>query len=313
LIALRNLTKLYGTTKAVDRVSLDIGKGEVVGLLGHNGAGKTTMMKMVTGFLEPTSGTVSVAGIDVQSDRVGAQQHIGYLPESAPLYPEMLVQEYLLMMAGLRGVPAAERRDAVITAVRETGLEKHVVHPIAHLSKGFRQRVGIAQAIVHRPDVLILDEPANGLDPVQNQSIRQLILNLAKHSTVILSTHILTEVEAVCDRVVVLIDGKLAADGKLDDLLKANVVRFEVETSDDVAPTVRSVPGVTGVDRQDDVGPRQVWMLTHEEGAEVVAPLVQAGVKAGWSITSAAPRQPSLHEFFQQLQAREVDRMEARR
>ena len=175
MIEVRDLEKRYGDVRAVKGLSFDVGRGEIVGLLGHNGAGKSTVMKMITGYIEPSGGSISVGGVDVLADRIGVQRQIGYLPESAPVYPEMLVQEYLLMMAELRDIPAAERNAAVIKAVRSTGLEDWLVRPIATLSKGYRQRVGLAQAILHEAEVLILDEPTSGLDPVQIVEIRALI------------------------------------------------------------------------------------------------------------------------------------------
>ena len=224
MISVKNLIKDYGDLRAVADISFEVERGEIVGLLGHNGAGKTTVMKVMTGYLEPTAGSVSVGGIDVVGDRIGVQRQIGYMPESAPLYREMLVQEYLLMMAQFRGLSAREQIPAVAEAVNATGLQARLLQPIGTLSKGYRQRVGLAQAILHKPDVLVLDEPTNGLDPVQILEIRSLIRRLAETTTVILSTHILSEIEAVCNRVVILIDGHLAADSTLGNLLETSVI-----------------------------------------------------------------------------------------
>src|SRR5689334_14663425 len=194
-IEVSGISKSYGKLKALDQVGFKVERGEVIGLLGPNGAGKTTLMKILTGYLEPDEGDASVHGLDVVSDPLAAQRRIGYLPESAPLYGEMLVQEYLDMMAALRGVSAGDRRARIGEAVRATGLVEHLTRPIMTLSKGFRQRVGIAQAIVHKPDVLILDEPTTGLDPTQIAEIRGLVKELAStETTVLLSTHILSEV-----------------------------------------------------------------------------------------------------------------------
>ena len=268
MISARNLGKRYGDVVAADDVSLDIEKGEVVGLLGQNGAGKTTIMKMITGYLEPTMGTVRVDDIDVLDDRVSVQRRIGYLPENAPLYPEMIVQDYLLWMAALRDLPEAERPAAVVKAARSAGLEGHMLRPIGQLSKGYRQRVGIAQAILHEPPVLIFDEPTNGLDPVQIESIRQLVRDLSRHSTVLISTHILQEVEAVCDRVLVLIDGRLVADGPIDTLLSSRVVLLSVAAgTQGVAETLQAVPGVAEVTLRgadDTLASFELWAAAYD-------------------------------------------------
>src|SRR3990172_2913148 len=194
-IETNDISKSYGPVKALSKVSFQVGKGEVIGLLGPNGAGKTTLMKTLPGSLQPDAGTALVAGIDVVADPLGAQRRIGYLPENAPLYGEMAVQEYLSMMAALRGVPEDRRRRLISEAVYATGLEDYLTRPIGKLSKGYRQRVGVAQAILHQPELLILDEPTTGLDPTQIAEIRDLIRELAETSTIVLSTHILPEVE----------------------------------------------------------------------------------------------------------------------
>ncbi len=229
MIEVERLCKSYDGVDALRDVSFKVGRGEVIGLLGPNGAGKTTLMKILTGYLHPSSGTAKVAGTDVMADPHGVQKRIGYLPENAPLYPELTVQSQLMTIARLRGIPETSRVKLVSDAVRAVGLEERLTRPIATLSKGYRQRVGIAQAILHRPDLLILDEPTNGLDPTQIIEVRSLIRELAKHSTVILSTHILSEVEATCDRAIIIIAGEIKADSRLADLSGASdlLVRFE--------------------------------------------------------------------------------------
>ncbi|CAK0774069.1 ABC-2 type transport system ATP-binding protein [Gammaproteobacteria bacterium] len=218
MIQVEKLTRTYGHLKAVDEVSFEIQRGEVVGLLGHNGAGKTTILKVLTGFLEPSGGRVVLQGRDLQENRQAAQRHIGYLPENCPLYPEMTVIDFLEYQAGLHGIPEGRRLGLVRQAIARTALESKASAVIATLSRGYRQRVGVAQAILHTPEILILDEPTNGLDPTQIQHMRALIQELARGATVLLSTHILQEVEAVCDRVIILRAGKLALDAKLSDL-----------------------------------------------------------------------------------------------
>lgn len=218
MIKVENITRRYGDFAAVDDVSFAISPGEIVGLLGHNGAGKTTIMKMITGFLEPTSGTITVGGRDIGSDRRLIQQGIGYLPENCPVYPEMTVFDYLDYAAALHGLDDRERAPLIAKAIARTELQDKATKPIATLSRGYRQRTGVAQAILHNPDLLILDEPTNGLDPTQIQHMRGLITKLAKNSTIIISTHILQEVQAICDRVIILKNGKKVLDSRLDAL-----------------------------------------------------------------------------------------------
>ncbi len=218
MIDVTNVTKSYGSVQALCGVSFHVDPGEIIGLLGPNGAGKTTMMKILTGYLQPDDGGVLVDGLDVLTQTVEVQKRIGYLPENAPLYPELSVQSYLKMIADLRQIPAAEQPARLSEAVRATALEDHLTWPIGRLSKGYRQRVGLAQAIVHKPKALILDEPTAGLDPTQIVEVRHLIRRLAQNSTVMISTHILSEVEATCDRVIILLNGEVKADARLADL-----------------------------------------------------------------------------------------------
>jgi len=218
MITVKDLFKSYGPIEALRGVSFRIDEGEIVGLLGPNGAGKTTIIKILTGYLQPDEGLVEVAGLDVPTNAQEVQAQIGYLPETAPLYPELSVQSYLQMMADLRQIPAEERIARLSEAVYATGLRDHLTRPIGELSKGFRQRVGLAQAILHRPKLLILDEPTIGLDPTQIVEVRRLIRRLAKNSTVLFSTHILSEVEALCERAIILINGLIKADAHLSEL-----------------------------------------------------------------------------------------------
>ncbi len=218
MIDLCNLTKHYGEFQALGGISASIARGEVVGLLGPNGAGKTTAMKILVGYLLPSGGTARVAGIDVVEQPLEVQSKIGYLPENAPLYGDMLVQEYLRFMASMRGIPDDSADRNVAKAVDECGIRDVLGKPIGHLSKGYRQRVGLAASILHDPEILILDEPTTGLDPNQIVEVRDLIRQMGQRKTVILSTHILPEVEATCDRAVILIDGQIRADGTLAEL-----------------------------------------------------------------------------------------------
>ena len=215
-VVVENLTKIYGEQKAVDHISFSIPKGEVIGFLGPNGAGKSTTMKMITGYLPATSGRAVVCGHDVSAEPLLVQQKIGYLPESNPLYPEMYVQEYLMFLAGVHQIKNPAQR--VQEMIEQTGLSPEMKKKIGALSKGYKQRVGIAQAMLHNPDVLILDEPTSGLDPNQIVEIRDLIRAFGKEKTVILSTHIMQEVEAMCDRVLIIYKGNIVADDTLVSL-----------------------------------------------------------------------------------------------
>ncbi len=249
MIEVTDLKKSYGPVEALRGVSFDIAPGQIVGLLGPNGAGKTTIIKILTGYLQPDAGTVIVDGLDVLTHTREVQARLGYLPENAPLYPELSVQAYLKMMADLRQIPEAEQRARLSEAIFSTGLADQLTRPIGQLSKGFRQRVGLAQALLHKPKLLILDEPTVGLDPTQIVEIRRLIRRLAEHSTILFSTHILSEVEALCDRVIVLMNGLVKADARLADLeVTADAVLVLAGKADGVERSLRSLSGVRGIE-----------------------------------------------------------------
>ena len=263
MIDVKNVTKSYGPIEALRGISFDVAPGEILGLLGPNGAGKTTTIRILTGSLQPDSGTVTVNGLDVLEHTREVQAQIGYLPETAPLYPELTVQGYLRMMAELRYIPEDERRARISEAIYATGLAEHLTRPIGELSKGFRQRVGLAQAIVHKPRLLILDEPTIGLDPTQVVEARRLIRRLSQRSTVLLSTHILSEVEALCDRVIILINGRIRADAKLSEL---------ASTSDAILVLGQEIPGVD----------RALLGLGQVKGVEVIEGTDGAAGKPGF-------------------------------
>jgi len=245
-VIVENITKIYGTQKALDDVSFNIKSGEVVGFLGPNGAGKSTMMKIITCFLPQTSGKVTVCGYNVEEQSLEVRENVGYLAENNPLYLDMYVKEYLAFIAGLHHLRNPEKR--IQEMIDITGLHVEQKKKIGALSKGYRQRVGLAQALMHDPKVLILDEPTSGLDPNQLQEIRNLIVNIGKEKTVILSTHIMQEVEAVCDRVIIINKGKIAADKSTKDLksLESNITVITVEF--DKAPNKEELKKITGVD-----------------------------------------------------------------
>ncbi|MBF0145482.1 MAG: ABC transporter ATP-binding protein [Magnetococcales bacterium] len=245
MIDVKGLTRHYGEVAVVDDVSFHIERGEVVGLLGHNGAGKTTIMRMMTGFLEPTAGQIIIDGLQVGPATRDIQKRIGYLPENCPLWPEMTVIDLLDFQATLHGLAEEDRPRALRETIARTGLKEKALAPIHTLSRGYRQRVGVAQAILHHPKIVILDEPTNGLDPTQIRHMRTLIGELAREATIIVSTHILQEVQAICDRVLILRSGRLVVDTRLDAL--ASDARLRVTIDRDGESILKNIPGVTSV------------------------------------------------------------------
>ena len=246
MLEVNQLTRSYGQFKAVDNVNFSIGKGEIVGLLGHNGAGKTTIMKMISGYLEPNQGDVLVDGLSIHRDAEQIQRQLGYLPESLPVYPEMIVADYLDYAADLKGLVGETKFAEVRRAIKATDIASKLLSPIATLSRGFKQRVGVAQAILGQPKLLILDEPTNGLDPEQTQLMRALIKDIAQNATVILSTHIMQEVEALCSRVLMLRTGGLVVDEKIDELTQSN--HLLLETNFPVS-SIKELSGLINVEK----------------------------------------------------------------
>ncbi|MFA7619287.1 MAG: ABC transporter ATP-binding protein [Thiohalomonadaceae bacterium] len=294
MIQVEHLTRRYGDFTAADDVSFSIGRGEVVGLLGHNGAGKTTIMKMLTGYLEPTAGSVRIDDLHMGRDTRAIQARIGYLPENCPVWPEMTVIDYLDYQAGLHGVPEGRRNAAVAEAIRRTALKEKATAPIQTLSRGYRQRVGVAQAILHGPDIVILDEPTNGLDPTQILHMRELIRELAQTATVIVSTHILQEVQAVCERVLIMRAGRLVVDSRIADLQQSRALRVAVDG--DARATLGKVEGVTAVSELDAVDGRRRYRL---EAASEAAPRVAAALAvAGLALHELQPERHDLETVF---------------
>lgn len=249
MIRVENLKKSYGSIEALRGISFGVEAGEIVGLLGPNGAGKSTTIKILTGFLHPDEGDVSIDGLDVLTQTRQVQARIGYLSENTPLYPELSVQAYLKLMADMRNIPLADQTALISEAIYATGLVDHRARLIRHLSKGLRQRVGLAQAILHKPKLLILDEPTIGLDPTQIVEIRHLITRLAQNSTVLFSSHILPEVEAVCDRVIIIINGEIKADSRLAELETTNnTILVLQEAQAGVEHELGSLEAVQGVE-----------------------------------------------------------------
>lgn len=311
MIKVNSLTRKYGTFTAVDNVSFNIPKGEIVGLLGHNGAGKTTIMKMITGCLEPTEGEIEVDGLEVQKNLLKVQSKIGYLPETCPVYPEMPVALYLEYMAELRQISSEKKLAAIKNALQKTELIERSDSIISTLSKGLKQRVGIAQAILHSPEILILDEPTSGLDPAQIDEIRILIKELSSTSTIILSTHILQEVEAICDRVIILSGGKLAIDSKLDEITKSDNLIVSIDSSENkIEGELKKLAGVKSVvidstNLNTSNSKCKVLKLSLSDRIEVVSPQVaKTIVNSGASLYSLQPEHKSLESIFREVSSR---------
>lgn len=306
MIEARAVGKSYGDFEALADVSFEIGSGEVVGLLGPNGAGKTTLIRILTGFFEPTAGSVTIDGIDVEKDPLAARSRIGYLPESTPLYPEMLVQEYLQMMAAFREVPSGEQRSLISEAVYATGLEDRLTSPISELSKGFRQRVGIAQAILHKPKLLILDEPTSGLDPTQVDQVRGLIQRLSETTTVLFSTHILSEVEQVCDRALVLLGGRVRADARLDELqgtrhVIVGVANDSAPSEADVLARLRALDIVSSVRVAEGRPGEHTFAVKGSADVDLSRSVFRLARDAGWELGELRPVVRDLDTVFREL------------
>jgi ABC-2 type transport system ATP-binding protein len=301
MISVRELSKRFGPTAAVDGISFDVGKGEVVGFLGPNGAGKTTTIRVLTCFHPATSGTATVAGFDVQRDPLAVRRQIGYLPENVPIYPDLRVEEYLRYRAALKGVPRPGVRAAVERAMERCGVLEVRRKLVGHVSRGYRQRVGLADALVANPPILVLDEPTSGLDPNQRRRIKQLVRDLASEHTILFSSHILAEVQDVSSRILVIHRGRIRADGTPDALLARSEGRaFRVEAATDVGGLRACVDGIAGV---------QVRAATADHGVAVVTADVEPGCDPRDAVAAAlqqrgiAPRElrldmPSLEQFF---------------
>ena len=307
MIRIENLRRLYGDFCAVDDVSFTIGQGEIVGLLGHNGAGKTTIMKMITGFLEPTSGLLEVNEKSLNDTPQEIQALIGYLPENLPVYPEMTVMDYLFYCANVRSIPKAEQNTAVKSAIEKTELKEKALAQIDTLSRGYKQRVGVAQALLHNPKLLILDEPTNGLDPHQTQKMRELILNLAEDATVILSTHIMQEVEAICDRVLILDSGKLAVDSSLEDLQRAETLLLETDANLEL---ILSVCKEYDIDQSISSTEKNghssylIKILSSTNVDELSNDLAKHIINSGQALYALNPQKQDLEQVFKNIQSK---------
>jgi ABC-2 type transport system ATP-binding protein len=302
VIEVDHISKSYGNVKALDDVSFKIAPGEIVGVLGPNGAGKTTMIKILTGYLQADEGSATVAGLDVLSQSQEVQSHLGYLPETAPLYPELSVQGYLKMIADLREIPEEEQLERISVAVHAVDIEAYLTRPIAHLSKGYRQRVGIAQAMLNQPDLLILDEPTIGLDPTQIVEIRKLIKRLSEHSTILFSTHILPEVELLCDRVIILMNGKIKADAHLSELATtSNVILVLEEDTKNIIKELTGMEGVSRVEEIETVGGYPSYRINGQTTADLSPKVFQLATKKKWPVREIRQDVRTLEMVFNEL------------
>ena len=311
MIKVEGLTKRYGRNVAVDNISFGVQKGQIVGFLGPNGAGKTTTMRVLTCFLPPTAGTAEVAGYDVLAAPMEVKRRIGYLPETPPLYPEMEVIEYLVFVGRLKGIGKTDLARRVDEVIERTAIGDVRTKLLGRLSKGYRQRVGLAQALIHNPDVLILDEPTAGLDPKQIIETRQLIRGLAGDHTIILSTHILPEVEQTCEQVVIISKGKLVATDSVQNLTNrlrgSEAVAVSVDTpggappADQIRQKLEQVPGVSRVVFKESRDTRQSFEVESLQGRSVRADLARAVVESGWNLVELHAVAFSLEDIFLQL------------
>lgn len=311
MIEVENLTKFYGPTAAIQDVSFTVERGQIVGFLGPNGAGKTTTLRILAGYLPATDGTARVAGFDVFKESLAVRRRLGYLPENVPLYPEMRVRTYLDFVAEVKGVPRAERRYRVAAAMERCRVDEVASHLIGSLSRGYRQRVGIAQAILHDPEVILLDEPTVGLDPKQIIEIRQLIRELAGQRTVMLSTHILPEVEMICQRVIIINQGKIVAVDTPENL-KAKVrtsATVLLQVDGPAAEVREELAGVTGVlrveEKPDRTDGRIRYLVECAPHRDLRRDLAASVVRRGWDLYELRPADVMLEEVFIRLVAEE--------
>jgi ABC-2 type transport system ATP-binding protein len=312
VIEVQHLTKRYGRVTAVDDVSFRVEPGEILGFLGPNGAGKTTTMRILTGYMPASEGHATVAGYDVFTHPIEAKRKTGYLPETPPLYPEMTVREYLDFVSRIKNVPAGERRARVETVMKRVRVDDMASRHCGKLSKGYRQRVGLAQALIHNPDVLILDEPTAGLDPKQIIETRDLIRGLAGNHTIVLSTHILPEVAQTCQRVVIINKGRVVAVDTPDNLTArlrgAETLYVQVDArGDEVAAGLQKIPGVTRVAPADHREGSGAYEVESERGRDIRRELAREIVTRGWGLLELRPMRMSLEEVFLQVTTEEAE------
>ncbi|MFH1215118.1 MAG: ATP-binding cassette domain-containing protein [Pseudomonadota bacterium] len=303
MIEANKVSKSYDEISALSDVTFSVADGEVIGLLGPNGAGKTTLMKILTGYIQPDSGSARIGGHDVMEKSGTVQEMIGYLPENAPLYPELTVQSYLKMMADLRRIPEQDQPKRLSEAIRSVGLEERLTRPIGTLSKGYRQRVGLAQAMLHRPRLLILDEPTNGLDPTQIALVRNLIKKLARTTTVMISTHILSEVEATCDRAIIIINGKVKADARLSELAATSSARMilAADNPDIQLAELRRLDQVSEVNYAEIENGRISFLIKTRGNTEICPRLYRLARDNDWSLCELHHEARTLESVFNEI------------
>ena len=311
MIEVQQLTKRYGPVTAVEDISFRVERGEIFGFLGPNGAGKTTTMRILTGYMPATQGKAIVAGFDVFDQPIEAKRRTGYLPETPPLYPDMTVREYLDFVARIKGVPGGERASRVDAVMKRAHVDDMASRHCGKLSKGYRQRVGLAQALIHNPEVLILDEPTAGLDPKQIIETRDLIRSLAGDHTIVLSTHILTEVSQTCQRVVIINKGRVVAVDTPDNLTArlrgAETLYVQVDAGGaDAVPALERIPGVTRVAPADHRAGSGAYEVESERGRDVRRDLAREIVTRGWGLLELRPMRMSLEEVFLQVTTEEM-------
>jgi ABC-2 type transport system ATP-binding protein len=307
-IEVRHLTKRFGPMTAVNDVTFSVGRGEVLGFLGPNGAGKSTTMKMITGFLAPTRGTAAICGIDMIDQPITAKRHVGYLPEGAPAYPDMTPSGFLDFVARIRGFQGTEVKHRIALAVERTTLASVMEQPIETLSKGFKRRVGLAQALLHDPEVLVLDEPTDGLDPNQKHEVRNLITALAPEKAIVISTHILEEVDAVCTRAIVIADGRVLIDdtpGKFAARSRLhNSVRLMLaDPAIDARTALLRLPGVVSVEPIED-GEGRAFLVVPQEGRAIIAEVTDLVRTAGWPVAALRVERGRLDDVFRDITAK---------
>src|SRR5690242_18661431 len=304
LLALERVTKRFNGVTAVDDVTFTVDRGQVVGFLGPNGAGKSTTMRMITQYFEPDAGNIRLDGVALDEAGRDAKRRIGFLPENNPLYVEMLVSEYLEFVGRLRDLQGQERDRSIDEAVSATGIESVFNRPIGELSKGFRQRVGLAAAILHRPDLLVLDEPTEGLDPNQRVEIRRLISELGRERTVILSTHVLPEVQHTCSRVVIINRGRIAADGAVDVLLSGDAGSAHVVVElrgTGAGDALAALAGVQSIEEQDTAGDTSKFRLAAERGRDIRGDVFDLAKSRGWTLLELHREAETLEDLFRHL------------
>jgi ABC-2 type transport system ATP-binding protein len=313
MIEITGLTKRFGPITAVAGIDLTVGKGEVLGFLGPNGAGKSTTMKMVAGFLAPDAGKVRICGHDIETDTLAAQRQIGYLPEGAPAYPDMTPRQFLGFIAEVRGLSGQAARDAIAAAVAKTELDPVLDQPIDTLSKGFKRRVGVAQTILHDPPVLIMDEPTDGLDPNQKHAVRELIRGMAPTKAIIISTHLLEEVEALCSRAVIIDRGRVVADGTPSQLLARsrhhNAVTLQLAKGDAqrAAVALKALPDVAGVEQGPVNGAATVTAFS-KNGAVLIDNIIELASREGWDVKEVYAEPGRLDEVFRAITTHDATR-----